>query len=401
MIPHFSHKLRFIGVAFLLLTALGLSAATYELTVDNGTVALDAAMEAAYPTATLKAEDVIVKYGSGTLTDSETALAVTDKLRFEICAGVFEEGISRVGCTYCVSNGAAVKVSVALNTLTPKGSSAAFMLCGAGTKNCPGALYLTAASGASNQYIVYELTGDAVICAGGQNVQFSSSASSTKDYNLFKMNGHALRFKNTTTTKWFRFRYAVNFTDPGEIIFDKCGVTKYSEMPVRVSGTASTLPCVRLVNSAKINFVDSNFANKIDILDCEAGTKITKVNDDPTDYTLACVRGFPEITEEVTDGVCQKITIKRLIAKAEDINAGRFLEATPNLHFAGNATVDIDDPSALTKLPDGGVLLAQGTDAVIGTASRGPTLAENHLRLRQDGQSLWLCPPMGLILLFR
>lgn len=112
-------------------------------------------------------------------------------------------------------------------------------------------------------------------------------------------------------------------------------------------------------------------------------------------------KGFPEITENVTNGVCQKITIKRLIAKAEDINAGRFLEATPNLHFAGNATVDIDDPSALTKLPDGGVLLAQGTEAVIGTASRGPSLAENHLRLRQDGQSLWLCPPMGLILLFR
>lgn len=73
------------------------SAATYELTVDSDEQALDAAMAAAYPEASLAAGDTIVKRGAGTLTDSESALAKSKELRFEICAGAFVENIARTG----------------------------------------------------------------------------------------------------------------------------------------------------------------------------------------------------------------------------------------------------------------------------------------------------------------
>ena len=100
--------MRLVLSGLVLAGAGAVGAAEYTMTVDSGEQSLDAAMAAAYPGSALAAGDTVVKKGAGTLKDSSAALALAEKLRFEICAGALLECVKRVGSTYCVSNGETV-----------------------------------------------------------------------------------------------------------------------------------------------------------------------------------------------------------------------------------------------------------------------------------------------------
>ena len=247
----------------------GYSAERYEITVSSGSQDLKTAMDTAYSDATLAAGDTIVKRGAGMLTDTADALALSSKLTFIVEEGELSEGVARKSCTYSVSNGASVVVGVDLTSLTPKDIVATFNLAGSGTVAHPGALCIEAASGASAQYIKYNLLSDATIYTTQSGaVQLSGIKAADHTYNRFTMNGHALTFKAASSTAYFRFRLGVSFKDPGPIIVDGCGLThqnyyngSYSD--VYVTGLPSKIPCVKLINGARLCCVDSAMANAI------------------------------------------------------------------------------------------------------------------------------------------
>ena len=367
--------------------AVGLApaATTYELTVASGeTMALDVAMAAAYPSATLAAEDVIVKKGEGTLTDSAEALALDGSLRFEICEGALVEGVARLGSTYCVSNGAAVECSISLTNISTADAPALFVLCGAGTSDRPGALYLSQSSGSANQRINYELTGDTVIRAI-ETVNFSSTTTNSTTINKFTMHGHALRFVNAKTSNYFRFRHAVSFIEPGEITFDTCGMTRLNTANVYVKtagGKATTIPRVKLVNGARFNCVNEKLSQQIDILDCEAGTQLCKVGSDaPGDYAVACLVGAPTISAD------QKVTVESYRARATDLLDGKCLTSKGSFGFAEGAGVGIEGLETLEK----GVnyTLVETTADVTGSAT--PEFPASIATLTAGATSLTVC----------
>ena len=276
---------------------VGYSAARYEITVASGSQDLKTAMDTAYSDATLAAGDTIVKRGAGMLTDTADALALTSKLTFIVEEGELSEGVARKSCTYSVSNGAAVVVGVNLKDLGVKNYPAVFNLSGAGTANHPGALSIEAAAGASGQFINYNLLSDATIYTTQNGmVQISGNNATDHTYNKFTMNGHALTFKAASASAYIRFRFAVSFKDPGPIILDGIGLThqnyyngSYSD--VYVSGSPSKIPCVKLINGARLCCVDYKMADAIACVDCEYVTKICPIYSTPAAYTLAKVVG--------------------------------------------------------------------------------------------------------------
>ena len=358
---------------------------TYTLTVESGEQTLADAMAAAYSGSTLAVGDTIVKMGAGVLKDASAALAVENKLRFEICEGTFLECVKRIGSTYCVSNGAAVEVSVDLAGIATSGAIAHFELSGSGTSDRPGALYLSAASGQSNQFIVYDLKGDATIYCNGHTVNISSWGTGTKDYNIFNMNRHALCFKQTSTDYYFRFRNAVTFNNPGVITFDTCGVTRHGA--ANVYGDGGNIPCVRLVNGTKFNCVNDNLASRITVLDCEAGTTLGKVGTDaPSDYSLACLKGCPTITSE------QKVTVKNYVARASDLLAEKKLTSGGSFGFAEPSDIWVDGCADLTVGTD--YQLIETTTALTGVVpTRG---LKDIATVRQEEKAVWFKPTASL-----
>ena len=376
--------MRLLLSGLVLAGAGAVGAAEYTLTVDSGEQSLDAAMAAAYPGSALAAGDTVVKKGAGTLKDSSAALALADKLRFEICAGALLECVKRIGSTYCVSNGATVEVSVDLKDIATSGKSARFELSGSGTADRPGALYLNAASSQSSQYIVYTLKSDATIYCNGRTVNIASTGAGTTNCNIFNMNGHALCFKQTSPDYYFRFRNAVTFNKPGVITFDTCGVTRSSGGSVFVDD--GSIPCVRLVNGTKFNCVNDTLSSKIAVLDCEAGTTIGKVNDAPSDYTLTCLKGCPTITAD------QKVTVKSHVARASDLLAGRKLTSAGSFGFAEPSDIWVDGCGDLTVGTD--YQLIETATAITGAVpTRG---LKDVAAVRSTSTQVWFKPTAGL-----
>lgn len=228
-------------------------------------------------------------------------------------------------------------------------NTADFTLCGSGTADYPGALYLAADSGTSGsaQHNTYTLSGDAVIYTPNKTVNLASTSTTSTTMNKFYLNGHTLTFRQDSTAKgYFRFRCAVNFFVPGTVVFDNCRVTHSAGSNVAVKdedGNATTLPLVKLVNGAKLNLVDQDFAGAVGVLDCETGTTICKVSDTPKDYTLACLKGYPTISDD------QTVTITRYVACAADLKTGKSLSAESGLVLDEGARIEIDDFTALDQ----------------------------------------------------
>ena len=360
---------------------------TYTLTVESGEQkTLDVAMTAAYPGATLAAGDTIVKMGAGVLKDASAALALDQKLVFDVQEGVFVENVARKGSTYRVADGAAVEVSVDLYKIGTSSAVAHFELNGSGTADRPGALYLSTSSQSSDQFIEVTLKGDAVIYCNGKTVNFSSWSDTSASYNVFNLNGHSLRFKQPSATNYFRFRHAVTFNKPGEIIFDSCGVTRYSGGEVYIDEATATIPCVKLVNGAKFNCVNNKFASKIRVLDCEAGTTIGKVNDAPSDYTLSCLKGCPTITAE------QKVTVKSYVARANDLLNEKKLTSAGSFGFENGGDIWVDGCADLAVGTD--YQLIETTTALTGEApTRG---LKDIATVRQEEKEVWFKPTANL-----
>ena len=321
-------------------------AETYTLTVDSGEQTLADAMTTAYPDATLAADDTIVKKGAGVLKDSADMEIGTGNLNFDIREGVVSEGVPRTNSTYTVAQGASVALTISLVSL----NTADFTLCGSGTTDYPGALYLAADSGTSGsaQHNTYTLSGDAVIYTPNKTVNLASTSGTTTSMNKFYLNGHTLTFRQQSTKSgYFRFRCAVNFFVPGTVVFDNCRVTHSPGSNVAVKdedGNATTLPLVKLVNGAKLNLVDQAFAGAVGVLDCETGTTICKVGSDtPTDYTLACLKGYPTVSSD------QTVTIKRYVACAADLKDGKSLSVEAGLTLDEGCGIEIDDFAALDQ----------------------------------------------------
>ena len=363
---------------------IGYSAERYELTVADGTQDLKTAMDTAYPDATLAAGDVIVKRGTGMLTDTADALALASKLTFIVEEGELLEGVAREGCTYSVSNGASVVVGVNLKDLGTKYEIAVFNLSGAGTASHPGALSIEADAGASAQFINYNLLSDATIYTT-QNGMVQISGNNAKDhtYNKFTMNGHTLTFKAASVSAYIRFRLAVSFKDPGPIILDGIGLThnnyysgSYSD--VCVSGSPSKIPCVKLINGARLCCVDYKMADAIACVDCEYGTKICKLNSAPEPYTLAKIVGCPEISAE------ENITVgDTYFARASDLLANHPMDVKGTLTFAEGAAVSVESFPNLS-VGTAYTLLTAGT--LSGTALKSVDLSDSTVS--QDATSV-------------
>ena len=205
--------------------------AKYVITVSSGTQDLKAAMDAAYPDATLAEGDTIVKRGAGMLTDSEDALALTSSLTFVVEAGELEESLARTGCTFTVSSGASVVVKQDLRYFGSYAKPATFNLSGAGTEAHPGALSVEVTASMNNQFIDYNLTDDTTIyttSTSSSGTTFSGGMETGHgiSHNRFTMNGHTLTFKGISSSSIFRLRLNAWFVNPGPIVLDGVGFTR-------------------------------------------------------------------------------------------------------------------------------------------------------------------------------
>jgi len=324
--------------------------AEYVITVSSGTQDLKAAMDAAYPDATLAEGDTIVKRGAGMLTDSEDALALTSSLTFVVEAGELEESLARTGCTFTVSSGASVVVKQDLRYFGSYAKPATFNLSGAGTEAHPGALSVEVTASMNNQFIDYNLTDDTTIyttSTSSSGTTFSGGMETGHgiSHNRFTMNGHTLTFKGISSSSIFRLRLNAWFVNPGPIVLNGVGFTRTGAYAIYCEGTPKKIPLVKLINGARLNCVNSSLADKIEEVDCEYGTTICKVYDDPSDYTLAKITGCPSISAD------QIITVGALSVRLPELTLGHRLSAAGTLAFPeGGAVISIDE---FWSLPQG------------------------------------------------
>lgn len=333
-------------------TVMAASAAEYTINVASGlTHTLKSRMESDYPGVSLQFEDTIIKTGEGVLNDNanDELTAGTQKLTIEVREGAFKENISRKGCTYSVSAGAAMVLGVSFDNISASDNPVTFNLAGSGTAAYPGALYYNAPAGANNQYIVYNLTDDTVIYHAGSSlvVNFSSHQGGYYTYNRFTMNKHTLTFRSSgADSKIVRCRFNMAFVDPGTLVFDNVSFSRtrssydYGIRAYKADGTTQTkLPLLKAVNGACINIGSEAMASNIAAMDFEYGTRIgyptgaDGIDVPAGSFTIPKLVGSPSISAD------SAVTIDQYVAKAADIAADHVLSSALALSI-GSVTVD-------------------------------------------------------------
>lgn len=325
---------------------------------------------------TLAAGDTINKTGAGTLVDTAAALDSASKLIVNIQEGIFKEGLKRSDSEFHVSDGATMICTAAMSNVAADGHPWHVYLAGTGAAGQNGAFVVGVSASGSSTKITWHLDADATIYSDRNCAEFSGADTDAEGRNVFHMNGHNLTLKADSTDHFFRLRHRSDWTNPGMLILDHCGLTRYSGGEFKVftatsRQTATTMPCVKLVNGAKIALLNTKMASKIDCFDCENGTKFCKVKPDgdaaTASFTLNKVIGSPEIVEEGS----YTITVNKYAARATDIAAGKYLTGA-NLRFAANAPVYV---IGATELAAGAQTAAQATSAMSGSVANGNVTA--------------------------
>lgn len=295
--------------------------------------------------------------------------------------------------TLTVAEGATLRIGFDLNQST---TIIEVTVGGAGAAGEGGAICFTADTDMGMKCSPnWTLTSDTVfsVDAAKRRVDFSCNDwSPSNTNNLFRMNGHALRFKGVSGVGggWYRFRTGPTIIQPGEMIFDNCKFSRFSGGRTRVwkradDPSSGTIPCIRLVNGARCNFAcqdDAQWIANVAAIDAEYGTEIgdmgVSLSDVPGTYTVNKLIGSPKI---LGSGVTQgkefehRPLIKSYVVRAADLLQGRVLSSVSNLHFTAGASISVDDGSSLVKSE--ARVVATAAAEVFGPVTGGDDLAHH------------------------
>lgn len=246
--------------------------------------------------------------------------------------------------------------------------------------------------GAGSQAARWTLTGDAVFgfataLQGDRPYQMSSFSASDKNDNVFDLAGHVLTLRGLATAEvrpTVRLRYACSIKRPGALVIDNLGFMHGNKAWAFNVTDAAGAPCglpIRLVNGAALNVHDQTFADAIASVEAEDGTSFETVHEAASEaVTLAEIAGCPTVAAD------QSISVRRLVADAADLAAGRKLTAEGTFGLADGAVVAVNGYSVLTA---GTAYPAVEAQTLTGTATPAQALLYS---LAKEGGILSVTP---------
>ena len=305
--------------------------------------------------------------------------------------------------TITIRSGATLRFSTAYYGFSSTSSPVVFNVEGQGFANEGGALVFTEEmKEKARQYATYNLLGDTVFSfpCGGQ-FNFSSGKENDVEANIFNMNGHSLTFSRPSgqgkdDNDEIRFRYAVSFNDPGELVLDNLNLTHLKGSGVYVNGRAkSRLLPLKLVNGAKVDCVDNYLTDSFSSVDCGEGTGLYAANNaEDKECSIPVLKGAPSVSGGLSVTVADLFEIRYV-----DLQAGRYLNSDGVLSFGEGCGIALDTVPDM-EIPESGIMIAKALGGVSGRLS-SDELEPYRLRARILGSEymdcVFLCKRKGLV----